>query len=567
MLLRILQLACAAALVTAQKCPSTYTTLAADTLYEVADKMFLSTDELLAANEAITTLEVEVGTVLQIPCPPAGNKADEANAPVDDDDAKDEDCAVDKFTDRTFSNINNKFTAVIVDNPSGDMFLNQMTETSTEVGDNEIAVHIKWSVGEWLPWMDTAIMLKAEDIIQVSTNPDNQIAKDGEAPMSVNSSATSPLKTASSLLALLMLGAGLNAARANTRTIQVLMVLCVLAVTAYAVGNCINEANVEVILGKSVCYDYDPDDGTNTVTIKPCVGASFGGNTCSYSGRRGQCRRDSDCTTPQRNVKGYCPFDPAGVLCCYTPATAIAPTPPARTPNTCTYSGKAGTCIPGSQCGSGKTFSRGYCPNDPSGVYCCYSTSGGSSSSTATGSSPSLSSGNCPVYSGAPTQSIAGNNNVMYRVTKISRTHLSSPSIYTASPTSKDNTIEVTTACAFARMYAAAARDGVNIKISSGFRTVARQNYFWNCYKTGSCNGGNLAARPGTSNHGRGKALDLNTSCGKQYSSRPPSACRNSRVYTWLAANGASYGFKRSVQKEPWHWEYHGSGTRKSSYT
>jgi hypothetical protein len=35
-------------------------------------------------------------------------------------------------------------------------------------------------------------------------------------------------------------------------------------------------------------------------------------------------------------------------------------------------------------------------------------------------------------------------------------------------------------------------------KIASIFRTVSRQNYFWNCYITKRCNQGNLAACPGT---------------------------------------------------------------------
>ncbi len=104
--------------------------------------------------------------------------------------------------------------------------------------------------------------------------------------------------------------------------------------------------------------------------------------------------------------------------------------------------------------------------------------------------------------------------------------------------------VELATAMAYVRMQSAAAKAGVKIKISSGFRTMAEQQYFWNCYQTKKCNNGNLAARPGYSNHQSGHALDLNTSA--------------SGVYSWLSKNGGKYGFKRTVPSEAWHWEYWG---------
>lgn len=44
------------------------------------------------------------------------------------------------------------------------------------------------------------------------------------------------------------------------------------------------------------------------------------------------------------------------------------------------------------------------------------------------------------------------------------------------------------------------------IRVCSSYRTYSRQVYFWNLYRSGR---GNLAARPGTSNHGWGLAVDL----------------------------------------------------------
>lgn len=101
--------------------------------------------------------------------------------------------------------------------------------------------------------------------------------------------------------------------------------------------------------------------------------------------------------------------------------------------------------------------------------------------------------------------------------------------------------VEYRTAEAFVRMRTAAARQGVHISVVSGFRTMDQQRYLYNCYLTGRCNNGNLAARPGYSNHQSGLALDLNTSA--------------SGVYNWLTRNGSTYGFRRTVPSEIWHWE------------
>lgn len=106
--------------------------------------------------------------------------------------------------------------------------------------------------------------------------------------------------------------------------------------------------------------------------------------------------------------------------------------------------------------------------------------------------------------------------------------------------------VELDTANAFWVMKQAAAADGVNITIVSGFRTMSQQQYLYGCYVNCNCNNCNLAAQPGYSNHQSGHALDLNTSA--------PS------VYNWLAAHAGAYGFSRTVPSEPWHWEWWGGG-------
>jgi len=222
----------------------------------------------------------------------------------------------------------------------------------------------------------------------------------------------------------------------------------------------------------------------------------------------------------------------------------------------CKANGKSGTCISTSSCKG--TSIPGFCPG-ATNIQCCVSS--GSSSS---GSSKPRG-GLCGNYAGSTISSIKGNGNVAYSVVKIKKNHLANPGSYSLGPTKSDNTMTSSTACAFDKMATAAKKSGVTITIASGFRTVARQQYFWNCYLSKRCNGGNLAARPGTSNHGRGVALDLNTNCGKQYGARP--SCGGSRVYQWLYKNGHKYGFTRTVKSEPWHWEFRGVGVGRASFS
>ena len=106
--------------------------------------------------------------------------------------------------------------------------------------------------------------------------------------------------------------------------------------------------------------------------------------------------------------------------------------------------------------------------------------------------------------------------------------------------------VEVQTANAFWLMRTAAAADGVNIKINSGFRTMSEQEYFYNCYINCNCNNCNEAAKPGYSNHQSGHALDLNTAANG--------------VYGWLQNHGGDYGWTRTVPSEDWHWEWWGGG-------
>jgi hypothetical protein len=93
---------------------------------------------------------------------------------------------------------------------------------------------------------------------------------------------------------------------------------------------------------------------------------------------------------------------------------------------------------------------------------------------------------------------------------------------------------------AFLALQKAADAAGVYLALNSGFRTMAEQEYLYGCYLSGRCNSGNLAARPGFSNHQSGTAIDVTPS-------------------GWLSANAARYGFVATVPGEPWHYEYDGT--------
>lgn len=98
-------------------------------------------------------------------------------------------------------------------------------------------------------------------------------------------------------------------------------------------------------------------------------------------------------------------------------------------------------------------------------------------------------------------------------------------------------------AAQFNKMKAAARRAGIPLNVVSGFRTMAQQRSLYAAYKAGR---GNLAARPGFSNHQGGLSADVTT------------GGYGSRTFKWLARNARAYGFVNDVRGEPWHWTFRG---------
>ncbi|WP_423918451.1 M15 family metallopeptidase [Frigoribacterium sp. 2-23] len=97
---------------------------------------------------------------------------------------------------------------------------------------------------------------------------------------------------------------------------------------------------------------------------------------------------------------------------------------------------------------------------------------------------------------------------------------------------------------------------GRSLTITEGYRDFARQVDYWNRYQAGT---GNLAAYPGTSNHGWGISCDF----GSGVETAGTAAKR------WMDANGPSYGWQPTgngfSRPEPWHFDYSGTWTGPSN--
>ena len=97
----------------------------------------------------------------------------------------------------------------------------------------------------------------------------------------------------------------------------------------------------------------------------------------------------------------------------------------------------------------------------------------------------------------------------------------------------------------YLKLKEAAEEVNIQLSINSAFRTFQRQAELRRLFESGR---GNLAAKPGHSNHQHGQAFDLNT--------RHNVFDGSDKIYEWLKRNGPKHGFVRTVSNESWHWEY-----------
>lgn len=137
------------------------------------------------------------------------------------------------------------------------------------------------------------------------------------------------------------------------------------------------------------------------------------------------------------------------------------------------------------------------------------------------------------------------------------------------------------TIAAFVKMFDAAKKEGVNLKIISATRNFNEQKTIWEAKWNGTklVNGKNLlqtikdpveraktilrySSMPGTSRHHWGTDMDLSSLENAYFTS-----AEGKKVYDWLKKNAAQYGFCQpysvknenrlnGYEEEKWHWSY-----------
>lgn len=129
-----------------------------------------------------------------------------------------------------------------------------------------------------------------------------------------------------------------------------------------------------------------------------------------------------------------------------------------------------------------------------------------------------------------------------------------------ACPAGGSITVDSSMAGGLTSLLAAASADGISL-CGGGYRDPSEQialreancgTSYYDIYEAPSSSCSPPTARPGTSNHEQGLAVDFTCNGSGTISSRG-SAC-----FQWLAAHGADYGFY-NLPSEPWHWSNDGT--------
>jgi hypothetical protein len=94
---------------------------------------------------------------------------------------------------------------------------------------------------------------------------------------------------------------------------------------------------------------------------------------------------------------------------------------------------------------------------------------------------------------------------------------------------------------AFTAMRGAASAAGVTIGVTDSYRSYDQQVDL--ARRKGLYKDGGLGAVPGTSEHGWGRAVDVDVDGAGQ---------------TWMRVHAAEFGFAEDTPREPWHWGFKG---------
>lgn len=122
---------------------------------------------------------------------------------------------------------------------------------------------------------------------------------------------------------------------------------------------------------------------------------------------------------------------------------------------------------------------------------------------------------------------------------------------------------------AYAAMASAAAADGVDLVVLSGYRSIALQKHLFFDVKAErnqtARQRAQVSAPPGYSEHATGFAIDIGD--GAAPGANLAQSFDQTPAFAWLRAHAARYQFTLSfpqanaqgVSYEPWHWRYEGS--------
>lgn len=131
------------------------------------------------------------------------------------------------------------------------------------------------------------------------------------------------------------------------------------------------------------------------------------------------------------------------------------------------------------------------------------------------------------------------------------------------------------TAAALEKMAAAASKDGINLMLSSGYRSYYTQQSLYSAYaaRDGIAKADTYSARAGHSEHQTGLAADLEPTSRK---CEVDQCFESTPEGQWLAANAQNFGFIIRYQKttqnltgyeyEPWHVRYVGDALAAQLY-
>ena len=126
-------------------------------------------------------------------------------------------------------------------------------------------------------------------------------------------------------------------------------------------------------------------------------------------------------------------------------------------------------------------------------------------------------------------------------------------------------TLRMEAAVALEEMFAAAAEEGVNLVMGSGYRGEEFQRVLYDGYvaEGGQSYADSISSRPGYSDHQTGLATDL---CGQDAAYDLTQDFEMTQEGKWLAENAYKYGFIMRYPKgkeaitgyayEPWHFRY-----------